>query len=154
MKRSRTGRWGLLSLGGLLVFAVSVANGCRAEQPWPLWEQYSARFIDAQGRVIDHSADDKTTSEGQSYALFFALVDNDRARFDKVLGWTQANLAGGDLTAQLPAWSWGHASDGGWRALDPNPAADSDLWIAYSLTEAGRLWHNPRYEKIGRRWHR
>ena len=152
MKRrwsGRAGGWSSLPLAALLVFAISVADGCRAEQSWPLWEQYSARFIDAQGRVIDHSTDDRTTSEGQSYALFFALVDNDRAHFDKVFAWTQTNLAGGDLSTQLPAWSWGHAPDGSWKVLDGNPAADSDLWIAYSLIEAGRLWHDPRYEKIG-----
>lgn len=139
----------MLSLAGALVMACSLEGGCRAQQSWPLWEQYTARFIDGQGRVIDHNADEKTTSEGQSYALFFALVDNDRGRFNQVLGWTQTNLAGGDLTAQLPAWSWGHAPDGSWRVLDPNPAADSDVWIAYSLIEAGRLWHDPRYEKMG-----
>ena len=149
MKKYRARKWSSLSLLGMLVLAGFIASGCNAEQAWPLWEQYSARFIDGQGRVIDHSADDKTTSEGQSYALFFALVNNDKVRFSKVLGWTQTNLAGGDLATQLPAWSWGHAPDGSWRVLDANPAADSDLWIAYSLIEAGRLWRDPRYGKMG-----
>ncbi len=94
-------------------------------------------MIDSQGRVIDHSAQDRTTSEGQSYAMFFALVDNDRIRFDKLLNWTEVNLAGGDLTQRLPAWSWGKSPDGSWKILDQNPAADADLWIAYSLLEAG-----------------
>jgi endoglucanase len=128
---------------------IAADSGCRAQEQWPLWNQYAQHFIDDQGRVIDHSSQDKTTSEGQSYALFFALVDNDRTRFDKVLNWTQVNLADGDLTEQLPAWNWGKAPDGEWKVLDPNPAADADLWIAYSLLEAGRLWNEPRYEKIG-----
>ena len=81
--------------------------------------------------------------------MFFALVANDRARFDKLLGWTQDNLAGGDLTQRLPAWSWGKSPDGSWKILDPNPASDADLWMAYALLEAGRLWHEPRYEKLG-----
>ncbi len=149
MTKYRARRWSFISLSAMLVFAASIASGCHAEQTWPLWDQYSARFIDGQGRVIDHSANEKTTSEGQSYALFFALVDNDKTRFAKVLSWTQTNLANGDLTAQLPAWSWGQAPDGSWKILDGNPAADSDLWIAYSLIEAGRLWRDPRYEKMG-----
>jgi endo-1,4-beta-D-glucanase Y len=33
-------------------------------------------------RVIDRQGGDRTTSEGQSYGLFFALVANDRARFE------------------------------------------------------------------------
>ena len=36
--------------------------------------------------MIDRSQDDlRSTSEGQSYALFFALVDNDQALFDRIL---------------------------------------------------------------------
>jgi endoglucanase len=114
-----------------------------------MWESYARYAIDDQGRVVDRSAQDHTTSEGQAYATFFALVANDRVRFDKVLRWTETNLAGGDLTLRLPAWSWGRAPDGKWKVLDPNPASDADLWLAYSLMEAGRLWHEPRYEKLG-----
>jgi endoglucanase len=123
--------------------------GCRAEQAWPLWDAYAQKFLDGQGRVIDHTGQDRTTTEGEAYAMFFALVANDRERFDKLLQWTTDNLAQGDLTARLPAWSWGKADDGSWRVLDSHPAADADLWMAYALCEAGRLWHTPRYEKLG-----
>ena len=92
----------------------------------------------------------RSTSEGQAYALFFALADNDRACFDRVLTWTQANLAKGDLQTHLPAWLWGKNKDGEWKTLDPNPASDADIWMAYSLVEAGRLWNNPAYNNLGR----
>lgn len=118
---------------------------------WPFFEAYRARFISEDGRVIDYDADSITTSEGQSYALFFALVSNDRPLFDLLLGWTERNLAAGDLSSQLPAWKWGQAQDGVWRVLDENSAADSDLWIAYALLEAGRLWGGEHYTRIGRR---
>lgn len=125
-------------------------QGCRAQQRWPLWEKYSDTFIDSKsGRVIDHSDGDKTTSEGQAYAMFFALVVNDRSKFDQILNWTEENLAGGDLSARLPAWSWGKAPDGSWKVLDNNSASDADLWIAYDLLEAGRLWGMPKYQKLG-----
>jgi endoglucanase len=117
---------------------------------WPLWEAYKSHMIDPQGRVVDHTAQDHTTSEGQSYGMFFALVANDRACFDSLLHWTEVNLAGGDLGEHLPAWLWGKDGGGTWRVLDENSAADSDLWIAYDLMEAGRLWHEPRYEDLGR----
>jgi endoglucanase len=122
---------------------------CRAQQSWPLWESYSRAAIDQQGRVIDHSAQDHTTSEGQSYAMFFALVANDRERFDKVLHWTESNLANGNLALQLPAWNWGRAPDGSWRVLDPHSASDADLWMSYALLEAGRLWRDQRYDRLG-----
>lgn len=87
----------------------------------------------------------KTTSEGQSYALFFALVANDRITFDLLLNWTEKNLANGDLASNLPAWVWGKKEDDSWGVLDNNSASDADLWMAYSLGEAGRLWTERRY---------
>jgi endoglucanase len=126
-------------------------EGCRADpQPWPLWQAYAQKYIDDQGRVIDRSAGDRTTSEGQAYAMFFALVDNDKPRFEKLLKWSEANLAGGDLTARLPGWEWGRTGSGEWKIRDSNPASDADLWLAYTLLEAGRLWRDPRYQNLGR----
>jgi endo-1,4-beta-D-glucanase Y len=129
--------------------ATSLQGGCRTSPAWPLWESYAKSAFDEQGRIIDHSAGDRTTSEGQAYGMFFALVANDKDRFDKMLDWTQTNLAGGDLTQRLPAWSWGKSPDGGWKILDRNPASDADLWMAYALMEGGRLWHEPRYQTLG-----
>ncbi|HEX5392045.1 MAG TPA: cellulose synthase complex periplasmic endoglucanase BcsZ [Rhodocyclaceae bacterium] len=118
--------------------------------PWPAWESFRGHFLNEGGRVVDSSTPEKvTTSEGQSYGLFYALVSNDRASFDRILRWTEDNLAGGDLTARLPAWQWGQGSDGQWGVLDSNAASDSDLWIAYVLLEAGRLWQSDRYTAIG-----
>ncbi|AIK16154.1 endoglucanase [Pectobacterium atrosepticum] len=117
---------------------------------WPAWEQYKQHYISEQGRVIDTSTPNKiTTSEGQSYAMFFALVANDRAMFDRLLKWTEDNLSAGDLRANLPAWLWGESKDKQWAVLDPNSASDADLWIAYNLLEAGRLWKEARYQTLG-----
>jgi endo-1,4-beta-D-glucanase Y len=124
-------------------------NGCRAES-WNLWDNYASSFVDEGGRVVDPQGGGRTTSEGQAYGLFFALVANDRAHFRKLLDWTQDNLAGGDLTAHLPSWSWGKAADGQWKIQDTNSASDADLWMSYTLIEAGRLWREPRYLAIGK----
>jgi endoglucanase len=117
---------------------------------WPRWERFKHAFLSADGRVIDvGSADERTVSEGQAYGLFFALVANDRASFDNILRWTENNLAAGDLTSHLPAWLWGRAQDGSWRVLDENAASDADLWIAYALLQAGRLWRERSYTARG-----
>lgn len=122
----------------------------RAATGWPAWQVLVDSSLSTDGRMIDRSQDDqRSTSEGQSYALFFALVDNDQAQFDRILAWTQANLAEGDMARRLPAWLWGRDAKGGWRVLDDNPAADSDLWLAYALLEAGRLWRRPALQHIG-----
>lgn len=112
---------------------------------WPHWDTFKQNFVSEDGRVIDLGSEKNiTTSEGQSYGLFFALVANDQAMFDKLLAWTETHLAEGDLSARLPAWLWGRNGDN-YEILDSNPASDSDIWIAYSLLEASRLWQERRY---------
>lgn len=133
---------------------LSFTCGCK-QAPWQLWQSYSSHFIDPRsGRVLsgdvsDPSGDRHTTSEGQAYALFFALAANDRPTFDRVLAWTQTNLANGDLSTHLPAWLWGKNKDGQWKVLDANSASDADVWIAYTLVEAGRLWNSPADTRLG-----
>ena len=62
-------------------------------QPWDAWQTFKSNFISQDGRVIDLGSEQKvTTSEGQSYALFFAVVANDKAMFDLVLDWTQEHF--------------------------------------------------------------
>lgn len=103
-----------------------------------LWRAYGARFIRNDGRVVDG---DRTTSEGQAYALVHALVAGDTAQFHRVLGWTRAHLHPDG--AALPAWLW----SGGVR--DANSASDADLWMAWALLEAGRIWREPALETRG-----
>ena len=115
------------------------------------WESFASRHIQNDGRVVDFDTPQRqSTSEGQAYALFFALVYNDRSTFDRVLNWTQTNLCAGSLAVQLPAWQWGLKADDTWGVLDKNSASDADLWTAYALIEAGRLWKNPQHRALGR----
>jgi len=131
----------------IMLPGISMAN---SKSNWPLWESYASRFIQEDGRVVDISGD-FTTSEGQAYSLFFALVGNDRERFNLILNWTEENLAQGDLSARLPAWHWGLTENNEWGILDNNSASDSDLWISYTLIEAARLWEKPAYERLGQK---
>ncbi|MGT2491182.1 glycosyl hydrolase family 8 [Cupriavidus basilensis] len=34
--------------------------------------------------------------------------------------------------------------------IDANPASDADLWFAFALLEAARLWRQPRYAEPAR----
>jgi len=144
-----------MAVGCLLACALGgVAPGFAATCPWPDYEAFRRTTISPDGRVIDASTPQQATvSEGQAYGLFFALAANDRATFDKLLTWTENNLAQGDLVAHLPAWIWGKHTEGDqigkWGVLDANPASDADLWIAYTLLEAGRLWKERRYTALG-----
>ncbi|HYA66189.1 MAG TPA: cellulose synthase complex periplasmic endoglucanase BcsZ, partial [Burkholderiaceae bacterium] len=121
------------------------AEGARACGSWPLWGEFSEQFLGQGARVIDRSTERaQSVSEAQAYALFFALVANDATRFEQLLRWTEDNLAQGDLAKRLPAWLWGRRDDGSWGVIDENSATDADLWLAYSLGEAGRLWKQRR----------
>ena len=64
-------RWCVLAAVMLAVLPL------RAACTWPAWEQFKKDYISEGGRVVDPSDTRKiTTSEGQSYALFFALAAN------------------------------------------------------------------------------
>lgn len=133
----------------LLVFPLSAGASESKCEIWPAWNNFRNKFVSDAGRVVDRSTPQHvTTSEGQSYGLLFALVANDRTSFDLILRWTEDNLANGDLTSQLPAWNWGKRTDGSWGVIDDNAAADADLWIAYALGEAGRLWKAQKYKAL------
>lgn len=138
----------------LPVALAMTATGAAAEAAascarWPAWEDFRAMFVSQDGRVIDrHSPRRHTVSEGQAYALLFALVADDRASFDVILRWTSNNLAQGDLSHHLPAWQWGRRDQGDWGPLDANPATDADLWIAFVLAEAAQHWNVPEYRTL------
>ena len=141
-------RWILhsLFLGGLMV-AITPAYAANIKcENWPAWSIFKQKFISHDGRIIDRFAPEHvTTSEGQAYAMMFALIANDRTAFDLVLRWTKNNLANGDLADNLPAWQWGRRASNRWEIIDDNTASDADLWIAYTLHEAGQLWKKPKY---------
>lgn len=136
---------GLLAVlvGGVLPLTAR-AEGC--VPAWPLWQTFVEHFVMPDGRVLDASTPQRhSSSEGQSYAMFFALVANDRETFDRLWRWSQNNLAQGDIQTHLPGWFWGLDEEGNWGLLDSNSASDGDLWFAYALLEAGRLWHRDDY---------
>lgn len=133
----------------LMLFQMPVAlaqQNCTIH--WPLWNDFRTYFIQDSGRVLDASTTKQhSSSEGQSYAMFFALVAGDRRTFDRLWAWSIDNLGAGDLSQRLPAWIWGQDDDNTWRVLDENSASDADLWFVYALLEAGRLWQDPSYTR-------
>jgi endo-1,4-beta-D-glucanase Y len=154
MKLAEPGRKALcalaLTLAGVLANANAQPDVC-AVHGWPQWQDFRQHFITVDGRVLAaNDAARGSYSEGQSYGMFFSLVANDREAFEQIWRWTQQNLMVNGADG-LPAWSWGQAADGQWRVLDANAAADADMWFAYALLEAGRLWQRDDYLRDGRR---
>ena len=145
----RSAAFGLFATAASLTCQPSFASEQKcAAQNWPLWETWASRYVQDDGRMLDSGMNpDHSTSEGQSYGMFFALVSNDPARFSLLWKWTAANMLGSDLANRLPGWLWGKGKDGQWQLQDANSASDADLWIVYALLEASRLWQRPDYRK-------
>lgn len=119
-------------------------------EDWLLWTEFQKFFVNLDGRVV-YSLPPKadSASEAQAYAMFFSLIANDPINFEKIWRWTVRNMFANDLDSRLPAWLWGQAEDGTWKVLDGHSASDADVWFAYILLEAGRLWERPDYVAEG-----
>lgn len=119
------------------------------------WQGYQSRFIQGDGRVIDHKAAAISTSEGQSYALLRAVWMNDAGTFDRVWQWSRNNLqVRGDA---LLGWKWGQTDKrlewprvletGQWGLLDPTSASDADQDVALALLLAAERWNRDDYRQ-------
>ncbi|MEH1998213.1 MAG: glycosyl hydrolase family 8 [Nostoc sp.] len=117
------------------------------------WDSYRQRFIQSDGRVIDYEASDRSTSEGQAYALLRAVLINDPATFALTLHWSENNLqrqAGGKRTDNLWAWKWGRKEDGNWGIIDTNFASDADIDAITALILGSRRWNRPEYLELAK----
>lgn len=112
-----------------------------------VWQAYKARFITNEGRVVDTGNNEISHSEGQGYAMLLAVAANDRPTFDRLWGWTRANLMVRD--DQLVAWRWEPRKRP--AVADMNDASDGDILIAWALTEAAELWGDTSQRTAGRR---
>ncbi|MFN3892954.1 MAG: glycosyl hydrolase family 8 [Beijerinckiaceae bacterium] len=111
------------------------------------WQTYKQRFITSSGRVVDTANGQISHSEGQGYGMLLAVAANDRPTFDRLWGWTRANLMVRD--DQLIAWRW----TPGQRPpiTDMNNATDGDILIAWALAEAAELWGDAAHRAAARR---
>lgn len=113
----------------------------------PAWRSYKARFVTEAGRVVDTANGMISHSEGQGYGMLLAVAANDRATFDRLWGWTRANLM--VRNDQLIAWRW--EPDKRPAVSDLNNATDGDLLVAWALAEASEAWSDVALKVAGRR---
>jgi endoglucanase len=118
------------------------------------WQAYRQRFIQGDGRVIDREAGDRSTSEGQAYAMLRAVFMDDRDTFDRVLTWGENNLQrrnpDNSSRDRLWAWKWGKTDSGEWKTIDANFASDGDLDVVTALILASRRWDRADYLSTAR----
>src|ERR1043165_8046912 len=92
------------------------------------WTAYKARYVRAEGRVVDTSNGSVSHTEGQGYGMLLAVHYDDRQAFDEMWAWTRANLVRPD---GLLSWRWRpDASGNGGKVDDANNATDGEILIA------------------------
>jgi endoglucanase len=124
--------------------ALPLGGALRAPE---LWQAYKTRFVTDQGRVVDTANNFISHSEGQGYGMLLAAAANDRPTFERIWGWTRANLMVRDDA--LVAWRWEPRKRP--AVADVNNASDGDILIAWALTEAAELWSDDAYRTAARR---
>lgn len=105
------------------------------------WDEWKNAFLHPDGRVIDTGQLNISHSEGQGFGMLLATAANDKAAFERMWGWTQANL--GVRPDGLFAWRW----EPGRNVTDPNNATDGDLFIAWALQRAADKFKQPAYRE-------
>lgn len=111
------------------------------------WRSYKARFVTDQGRVVDTANGRVSHSESQGYGMLLAVAAGDRDAFQRIWGWTRANLMVRDDA--LLAWRW--EPDKRPAVADMNDATDGDILVAWALVEAGEGWADEGYRLAARR---
>jgi len=107
------------------------------------WRNYRQEYIQSYGQVVDPQQNNRTTSEGQSYAMLRAVWQDDRETFDGVWQWTQDHLQHRSQD-KLISWLW--VKDGDTYKLgDSAPASDADEDIALALLFAYKRWDYEAY---------
>lgn len=105
------------------------------------WESYKRNFLLPDGRIQrpEHGYD--TVSEGQAYAMIFAVFMDEKETFDLIFQWTEEHLSrGSNHGDHLLAWHWKDGDVSDWM-----PASDADGDYAFALLQASHQWKEDAY---------
>ncbi len=106
------------------------------------WSTFKQRFMASDGRIMDTGNHNVSHTEGQGYALLFAVAAGDKTGFERIWHWTDSNLR--DPQTGLFFWRYNPVVAN--PIEDHNNASDGDLLIAWALLKAASLWQNPSYQ--------
>lgn len=112
-----------------------------AALPAAIWQNFKARFVTPEGRVIDDANGQISHSEGQGYGMLLAVFAGDEAVFARLWAWTETELLVRD--DGLAAWRWEPEADP--HITDINNATDGDILIAWALMEGARRFASDDY---------
>lgn len=122
-----------------VLFTLFASAPLRAENL--AWTQYKARFLMADGRIVDTGNGSVSHTEGQGFAMLMAVANDDKASFDRMWQWTSATLK--NKANGLFYWRYNPAAPD--PVTDKNNASDGDVLIAWALLQADERWRDARY---------
>jgi endoglucanase len=141
----------LLCAGAASLLLAGRARSQTPEQPLLLgadhplqaaWAAYKAAFLLPSGRIVDGPQQGASHSEGQGYGATLAVTFGDRAAFDRIVSWTETNLA--RRPDGLLAWRW--LPDVAVAVPDRNNASDGDLFYAWALIRAREAFDTDKHQ--------
>jgi endo-1,4-beta-D-glucanase Y len=132
----------MMRAAAMLAMVLATGDARAADPDWELFRQ---SFVEASGRVVDSGQDRISHSEGQGFAMLFAVHYDDRASFERLWQWAQRNLQVRDDA--LLAWRWEPERG----VTDRNDAADGDILVAAALVRGGEKWKSPEHVAAGKR---
>ena len=114
-----------------------------------LWDKYKLSTLEpGTNRTLNKQQGNITTSEGESYTMFRAVMMDDQGTFDASYKWTNDILK--HQNDHLFSWLFGERPDGTYGVLTAqgggNSASDADSDIALSLVFAYDRWHQDSYK--------
>jgi endoglucanase len=144
---SRRAALGLAAAAGLPFGAAAqpAGSGPAMDAVRSEWLAFRERFLVADGRVVDTGNRNISHSEGQGWAMLAAVRADDRASFERMLGWTRRTLK----RPRDHLHSWRFRPNAAKPVDDPNNATDGDLFIAWALLEAGSRWGVAEHSQLG-----
>lgn len=143
-RRTGLGRRAALGGAGALLLPAGTAQGFAPGEGWPL---FRARFVAAEGRVVEAGQAGRTLSRHQALALQFAVRANDRAAFERMLRWTLTHLALPRSGLLVQRWETGE----GVAVQDARNDTLADLHFAWALLLAARSWNEPVFAQFATR---
>lgn len=108
------------------------------------WDNYLQRFF-KEGRIVDTGNHNISHTEGQGYAMLFAVEANDETTFTQLWQWTQETLQRPD---NLFSWQYTPCPSNDRQCIsDPNNASDGEILIAWALLRAADKWSDDSYQQ-------
>ena len=105
--------------------------------PWPIYDDFMQKHYH-EGKIVN--TDGNIYASEQIYAMFFALVQKDQKRFDKLYSYLKQNFVKGSFEKNLVPIAFD-----GQKVVKDGIYTDYNLFLAYTLINANAIFDGEQY---------